>query len=114
MRWSYYERGRWDRTISKEMRQGEIANEVDRRAKRDERLRERGLLPLAGPNAKGKGKPRNVRQAINRAIKRDALLPNPRICGVCGKPKPKSRQWVVNEGQQPICKACYVKENKNE
>lgn len=49
------------------------------------------------------GKTRNERYQEARL----KLLPNPRICPLCRKIKPLSKQWCIKNNSKPICKSCH-------
>lgn len=50
-------------------------------------------------------KEKKTRNDYNVA-KRLQLLPSPRICSYCNKPKPKSKQWVIKDSYIG-CKSCF-------
>jgi hypothetical protein len=55
----------------------------------------------------GGGRPRAERR---REI-REKLLPESRICPICGEVRLKSKQWVTSNSVI-MCKSCHIKENK--
>lgn len=47
-------------------------------------------------------RPRHVR----RRERREAALPEPRVCPACGEVKLRSRQWVILSNGRAICLGC--------
>jgi len=44
-----------------------------------------------------------------RRYRREALIPNPRVCPGCGRTVLASRAWVLRENGQAVCKSCDMR-----